>query len=98
VGSELKNILSKEELQSMLQGFNDSMLDKFALDEERNLLMAYGPKLNELIQSRASEKVAKENLKATSYIADYLTANPGAKATPSGLIYHETLAGSGKQV
>ena len=96
VGAELKNILTKDELLSMLEGFGDSMTNKSG--DERELLTTYGPKLNEILTARASEKVSKQKELSANFIAEYLAKNPSAKQTGSGLIYHEIVEGTGAQV
>lgn len=90
VRGELIGMLKKEEIEVMLNGFNDSMLDKVTNDDA--LLIEYGPKLNEILNNRAivAEKIGED------FRNNYLKTNPNAIKTKSGLIYHETLAGTGK--
>lgn len=95
VGGELKGILTPEEMKLMVQGFSDSMAG--SVDDEKSLLMKYGPLLNEQLQSRAAKAVDGEKEKGTEYITKYLLNNPTAVKTDSGLVYHETLAGIGAQ-
>jgi len=93
VGSEIKGILSKEELQSMLSGFNDSILDK--VENERSLLQEVGPELNKILTSRTTGAVDIEKQNGKDFIASYIEKNPTSQTTSSGLVYHETVAGSG---
>lgn len=95
VGGELKTILSKEEVSVVLDGFSASMKDE--VDNDMEILQAYGPKLNELLQARASDLVGNEKKAGEDFRMKYLLENPTATRTESGLIYHETLAGTGKQ-
>jgi FKBP-type peptidyl-prolyl cis-trans isomerase FkpA len=95
VGGELKGILSKAELASMLHGFSDTMLDKVTITG--GLLQQYGPKLNEILVARTSQGLDGEKKKGSDFAAAYLAdhASKGALKTASGLIFHETSAGSG---
>ena len=95
VGSELKSILSKEEIQAMLSGFSDSMLGKIA--DEKDILVAHGPKLNEILQGRAMETIKSEKKKGDEFLVRYLLSNTRAVKTPSGMIFNEILAGTGPQ-
>ena len=81
---------------SMVQGFGDSMTNKSG--DERELLTTYGPKLNDILTGRANEKSNKQKELSASFINEYLAKNPSAKKTESGLIYHETVEGTGVQV
>ena len=95
VGGELKTILTQEEINSMLAGFSDSMLNK--VENENELLQTYGPKLNEILNSRASMAVDNEKKKGKDYCSSFLLKNPRAVIRPSGLIYNEIIAGVGPQ-
>ena len=95
VGSELKGILSKEEIDAMLAGFTDSMTNK--VEDDRTLLMTYGGKINEILQERARGAVTVEKKKGEDYMVKYLLGNPRAVKTDSGMIYSEVLAGVGPQ-
>jgi FKBP-type peptidyl-prolyl cis-trans isomerase FkpA len=95
VGGELKGILSKAEIEAMLSGFSDSMLGK--VEDERSILVAHGPKLNEILQGRAMDAVKAEKKKGEEFLVKYLLSNPRAVKTPSGMIYNEILAGTGAQ-
>jgi len=80
---------------TQLSGFSDSILDKVSDDKE--LLMKYGPKLNELLTGRAGKAIESERKKGSEYVTKYLLGNPRAIKSPTGLIYTETLAGIGGQ-
>lgn len=95
VGGELKTILSKEEVEVMLAGFADAMTDKVV--DDRALLMTYGQKLNEILEKRSITELDNEKKKGESFLVKYLLSNVNAIKTPSGMLYHETLAGTGPQ-
>lgn len=96
VGGELKGVLTKEELALMIQGFGDSIQDHVV--DDKALLMTYGPKINEMLNARAHVVTDKERKKGLLYVTKYLTENPTAINTESGLVYHELVPGIGKQV
>lgn len=95
IGGELKGLLTKEELQHMLQGFNDNMQDKVA--DPVGLLTHYGPKLNEVLTARSEEKNAQAQSKGNDFVEAYLKQHATASKTESGLVIHEHKAGTGKQ-
>jgi FKBP-type peptidyl-prolyl cis-trans isomerase FkpA len=95
VGSELKTILSKEEVEVMLAGFSDAMTDKVA--DDRELLMTYGKKLNEILETRSMADLENEKKKGNDFLVKYLLSNIRAVKTPSGMLYNEMLAGIGEQ-
>lgn len=95
VGGELKGLLSTEELEAMMRGFGDSMESK--VENEKAVLMQYGPKLNEILSARAGQAVEAEKQRGEAFITKYLLSNPKAIKTPSGLVFHEILMGLGKQ-
>jgi hypothetical protein len=90
-GAELKSILTKEEISVMLEGYNDSMNDKVANDRE--ILMTYGNKLNEILTGRAEKSFLVEKDAGVDFFNKYLLGNVKALKTSSGMIYDETLAG-----
>ena len=95
VGGELKGILSKEEIASMLAGFSDSMTDK--VSNEVELLQEFGPKLNEILQGRASMVLDKEKSRGKDFATSFLLKSPRAIQKPSGLIYNAIIEGTGPQ-
>jgi FKBP-type peptidyl-prolyl cis-trans isomerase FkpA/FKBP-type peptidyl-prolyl cis-trans isomerase FklB len=95
VGGEIKGILSKDEISAMLAGFSDSMQDNVA--DDKTLLMTYGPKLNEILNGRATQALDVEKKKGESFATKYLLSNPKAVKTSSGLIFNEIIAGVGAQ-
>ena len=95
VGGELKGVLSKEEIELMLHGFSDSMLDKSV--DDMKLLQEQGPKLNEILTGRVSSAVDDEKKRGEDFVQSYKDKNPSTETTASGLLYHETTAGTGAQ-
>jgi len=96
VGSELKPQLTKEEINTVILGFTDSMADN--ISDELGMLQKYGPKINELLIGRQKRAGDAEKTKGLHFITKYLEANPTAINTASGLVYHETVPGIGAQV
>ncbi len=82
--------LSPAELEVVKAGITDGTLGK----EKQVDLQTYGPKINQLMQSRAGAAAAVEKKASEGYLAK-AAAQKGAKKTSSGLIYTETKAGSG---
>lgn len=82
VGGDLKGLLSKDEIASVLSGFSDSLLDKAG--DEVKLLQEYGPKLNEILAVRAASVVQVEKQKGDDFRTKYLLSNPRAIQTSSG--------------
>lgn len=95
VGAEVKGLMSPEELDAMLKGFGDSMLDKSG--DERALLMKYGPQLNEILTARATKTITEEKQRGADFLNKYLLSNPKAIKMPSGLVFHDIIMGIGKQ-
>lgn len=95
VGGELKNIISKEEVEIMLSGFIDSMTDKTV--DEKALLATYGARLNDILKERANTGIGKEKEKGEYFKTKFLESNTDVVTTGSGMLYHETTAGTGKQ-
>jgi FKBP-type peptidyl-prolyl cis-trans isomerase len=93
----MKGILSKEEMQIMVNGFSDTLLKNIDETEGTTILQTWGPKLNELITKRAMKAIDDEKDKGKTFISKYLLSNPKAVVTPSGLIFSETIAGVGAQ-
>ncbi len=95
VGGEVKGLMSPEELDAMLKGFSDSMLNN--IGDERALLMKYGPQLNEILTSRAGKVIDEEKKRGADFLNKYLLSNPKALKMPSGLVFHDIIMGIGKQ-
>lgn len=95
VGGEIKDLLSKPELDAMILGFTDSIKDE--ITDEVSVLSTYGPKLNEILQERSNKVITEEKKKGASFLTKYLLSNTRAVQTPSGLIFNEIIAGVGAQ-
>jgi FKBP-type peptidyl-prolyl cis-trans isomerase FkpA len=95
VGGELKGLMSSEELDAMLQGFEASMHGR--ITDEKELLMKYGSQLNDILASRANKAVSEEMQRGKDFVEKYLLSSPRAIKMPSGLVFDETLLGIGKQ-
>lgn len=79
----------------MLAGFSSSMTD--GITDERQILMKHGPKLNEILSERTNIRLMMEKQKGLDYLENYLVDNKTAIKTQSGIVYHETTAGTGAQ-
>ena len=97
MGQVVSNLLSKEEMDVMLQGFTAKMQGKIDEDEMATMLNEHGPKLNELINARVGDKLTLEKQSGEDFAEKYLADNSSAEKTDSGLVYHETQAGTGEQ-
>ena len=95
VGGEIKLLLTPDEIQSVVEGFGDSMLDNAG--DEINLLQAQGSKLNEILGERSKAAIDTEKNKGKDYAASFLLRSPKAVQTASGLIYNEEIVGVGTQ-
>lgn len=95
VGGEIKGLVNANEMDALLQGFQDSMKNK--IEDERTLLMTYGPKINEVLNGRAGQVIGTEKQKGAEFVAQYLAENPKAMKLPSGLVFHELVPGIGAQ-
>lgn len=95
-GSQLKSLLNSEELQAMLDGHNDMLSDK--VKNSQGLLSEYGPACNAVLTARADANMNEKKKEGVNFMADFLVKNPNAQRTSSGLIFHETVAGTGKGV
>ena len=59
-------------------------------------MVTYGPKLNDLLNQRRLKVLDAAYKEEEAYIQQYLKDNTNAIQTDSGLVYHETVSGSGK--
>jgi FKBP-type peptidyl-prolyl cis-trans isomerase FkpA len=82
--------LSAADLKFVQLGLRDAVLRQTPKVDAK----AYGPKLNDLAQSRLKRKSDKEKVKSKDVLA-LAAKEPGAQTFPSGLIYKELKAGSG---
>ena len=83
---------TEAELNEVIKGMQDAALNKpLAVKVEE-----YGPKVDVVLNARREARAA-EAKKAGAELLTKLAKEKGAKKTPSGLIYFETLAGTGPQ-
>jgi FKBP-type peptidyl-prolyl cis-trans isomerase FkpA len=82
--------LTPAELDLVKAGLTDGVLGK----PKKVDFETYGPKLQELAKARATVGAAEEKKKAQAFL-DKASAEPGAKRTPSGLVYSEIKPGEG---
>jgi FKBP-type peptidyl-prolyl cis-trans isomerase FkpA/FKBP-type peptidyl-prolyl cis-trans isomerase FklB len=84
--------LTEPELELVKAGLTDGALNK----EKKVDLDTFGPKIQQLAQSRASAAAAAEKKVAQAFL-DKAAAEKGATKTASGLIYSEIKPGTGAQ-
>mgnify|MGYP002350089055 CR=1 FL=1 len=82
--------LTEAELAEVLRGLNDGVTAK----EPEVKLEEYGPKVEQLLQTRAKVRSDAEKKKGVEFAAK-AAKEKGAKKTASGLVYIETQAGKG---
>lgn len=92
----LKTLLSEDEMEIVLQGFSDTMRDSVVQDP-RDILSTYGPKLNDILQDRTGKIVDRVKKDGEDFVANFLDCNEEAVKTKSGMVYYEMTAGTGKQ-
>jgi FKBP-type peptidyl-prolyl cis-trans isomerase len=91
----LNAVLEGEEMEIVLQAFAENLRGTATADV-RTVLFTYGPKLNDLLNKRRLKVLDAAYKEEEAYIQQYLEENTNATQTDSGLVYHETLSGSGK--
>jgi FKBP-type peptidyl-prolyl cis-trans isomerase FkpA/FKBP-type peptidyl-prolyl cis-trans isomerase FklB len=84
--------LNEAELDLVKTGLTDGVLNR----EKKVELETFGPKIQQLAQTRAAAAAATEK-KASQAFLDKAAAEKGAKKTDSGLIYSEIKPGTGEQ-
>ena len=91
IGDSVKMFnLTKDELALVTAGLSDSVQGK----EPKVDMKTYGPKLQELAQSRASAAADVEK-KASGAFIDKMSKEPGAVRSSTGVIYIPVTAGTG---
>jgi FKBP-type peptidyl-prolyl cis-trans isomerase FkpA len=91
IGRQLKEFsLSDAELAIVKQALTDQAAGKPAVELE-----TWGPKIGDLQRSRAGKVSEAEKQKGKAY-ADKAATETGAVKSPSGLVYKELKAGTGK--
>jgi FKBP-type peptidyl-prolyl cis-trans isomerase FkpA len=83
---------SQEDLEEVVKGMKDAAANK----ELAVKLEEYGPKVEQLLNEKQAAKAEGEKKKGTEFAAK-AAKEKGATKLPSGLIYVETQAGTGKQ-
>src|SRR5271165_3299046 len=81
--------LSPSEVDIIKRALTDAAAGKPAIE-----LNEWGPKIEPLAKSRGARVAERQKIAAKTYLDKAATA-PGAVKEPSGLIYKETLAGTG---
>eukprot|EP00603_Paraphysomonas_imperforata_P005092 CAMPEP_0114424356 /NCGR_PEP_ID=MMETSP0103-20121206/6649_1 /TAXON_ID=37642 ORGANISM="Paraphysomonas imperforata, Strain PA2" /NCGR_SAMPLE_ID=MMETSP0103 /ASSEMBLY_ACC=CAM_ASM_000201 /LENGTH=216 /DNA_ID=CAMNT_0001593101 /DNA_START=95 /DNA_END=745 /DNA_ORIENTATION=- len=92
-GFQLKTVLSPEEMAVMVSGYSDSMQDK--VENPNDILKAHGTTLNDILTGRADNTLSSEKARGADHAEQYVAENPSAVRTESGLVFHETTAGTG---
>lgn len=82
--------LSPAELEILKRAFTDAAAGKPAIQLDQ-----WGPKIQGFAKERKERVISKQKVISQAYLAKAAVA-PGAVKTPSGLIYREVLAGTGK--
>lgn len=82
--------LTPAELTFVMQGISDGASGKEALVK----LDDYAPKVQNLGQAKSEKRAAAEKAKGAAFIAAE-AAKPGVSKSDSGMLYSETLAGTG---
>jgi FKBP-type peptidyl-prolyl cis-trans isomerase FkpA len=90
----LKGLRSPEELDAMLEGFNDFMTNR--AENEREIMQTYASSLNAILQGRMDAGVASMEQQRDEFLSGYFKEFPSAITTASGLVYHEIEAGTGE--
>ncbi len=83
---------SEEDLKEVVQGLKDAAGGK----ELQVKLEEFGPKVEQLLNEKQAAKAEGEKKKGLEFVAK-MAKEKGAVKLPSGLIYIETQAGTGKQ-
>jgi FKBP-type peptidyl-prolyl cis-trans isomerase FkpA len=92
LGGNLKTLnLKPNEVELVKRGLSDAALGK----KEQVSLEEYGPKVQAFAQTRSSAAADKEKTAAKEFQAK-MAKEPGAVATPSGLIFKTLKPGTGK--
>ncbi len=82
--------LSPAELNLVKKAITDAAAKKPEVE-----IQVYGPKIADLQQQRTNRVAEKEKAESTAYLAK-AAAKPGVVKTDTGLLYKETLAGTGE--
>jgi FKBP-type peptidyl-prolyl cis-trans isomerase FkpA len=90
----LKQLLETEELEVVLQAFNDQMQGTSTADA-RHVLETYGPALNKILGERTENIMERIQKEGTDFVDNFMECNDEAVKTESGLVYYEMKKGDG---
>jgi hypothetical protein len=93
-GDGFKELLEENELEIALEAFCTSMRNRSQYDM-LSILTTYGPELNTILQDRSGRITDRIKNDGQFFVDSYLSSYPEAIKTESGLVYHETRAGTG---
>ena len=95
VGSELKTMLSEDEIDAMISGYRDSLMSVVSNTEEKKILSTYGQSLNTIVTQRATDSLNSRKDEGNVAIAKFMKENKNAKKTGSGLVILNEVDGTG---
>lgn len=72
------------------------ILQNNIVGDANEILKTHGPAINDILSGRADTTLAQEKERGANHAATYLEENPSAVKTESGLVFHETQAGTGE--
>lgn len=87
-------MLTAEEMAVMVAGYSDSMQGK--VENPNDILKKHGTAINEILTDRADNTLVAEKGRGSTHAEKYLEDHPDAVRTDSGLVFHETAAGTGR--
>mmetsp|Transcript_10693 Transcript_10693/g.11760 ORF Transcript_10693/g.11760 Transcript_10693/m.11760 type:complete len:252 (+) Transcript_10693:56-811(+) len=96
VQGSFKTLLSDEEMDIMLEAFNNQMKGQDTQDP-RTILSTYGPALNNILQERTANIQELVKKSGAEFIENFLSCNEDATQTESGLVYVPMVVGEGAQ-
>ena len=98
IGGNIQSLLNENELEIALDAFCQHLRGTAPVDA-RAVLTTYGPQLNEILNQRSSQMTDRIKAAGREFKQNFLDCNPGNDTveTPSGLVYCEMKAGTGKQ-
>jgi FKBP-type peptidyl-prolyl cis-trans isomerase FkpA len=96
VGTELKTILTPDEMAIMIEGYADSMKSSMGDAEEKKVLQQFGPALNDIVTKRAMANLEKRKSEGKTAIDTFKKDHKDTVTTDTGLVYWEEVQGTGK--
>jgi len=91
----LKTLLGEDEMEIVLQAFNDNLRGT-ATQDPRAVLATYGQQLNKLLEERTGNIMDRVKKDGEEYVRNFMSCNDEAVKTASGLVYCEMTPGTGK--